>query len=248
MQAWCAHEMRHGSRHVFLVPCESGSASRPKRVLRFSGLFFSHLLALAIPVNNFEPRIYNVLPALISVFGASEYTEYLAHSQASVEVESGEGEPSSMDAQMDGQVLRRPLEIWKAEIREVRNTLGGTILRAFLEIFELEAGGNPTLDGDERVQDANQDKLSIVLNTLPMGLAYKRGSPPRPPAVKDECCRKILLLALAMGDPLTLCTTGPPLQLKESATSWLTWPEMSDIQENLPSIVPAIVSSTISVD
>ena len=239
--------MRHGSRHVFLVPCKSGGASHPKTVLRFSGLFFSHLLALAIPVNNFEPRIYDVLPALISVFGASESTEYLAHSQTSAEIESDEGVSISLIAQTDRPMLST-LEIRKAEIREIRNTLSGTILRVFLELFELDAGGNPTLDGDERVQDANQDKLSIVLNTLPIGLAYKRGSPPRPPATEDECFRKILLLALAMDDPLTLCTTGPPLRLNGFATSWLSRPEMSDIQENLPSLESAIISSTISVD
>ncbi|MCJ1380483.1 hypothetical protein MMC17_003588 [Xylographa soralifera] len=46
-RAWCAHEMRMGKRHAFLVQC-THIEGRPDRVFRFDGNFLIHMICLAV--------------------------------------------------------------------------------------------------------------------------------------------------------------------------------------------------------
>ncbi|MCJ1287129.1 hypothetical protein MMC26_006477 [Xylographa opegraphella] len=46
-RAWCAHEMRMGKRHAFLVQC-THVEGRPDRVFRFDGSFLMHMICLAV--------------------------------------------------------------------------------------------------------------------------------------------------------------------------------------------------------
>lgn len=207
------------------------------------------MLLLAIPVKSFKPTTYDILPALISIFGASEPIESDAYSHALVEIREIEQHPSFLSSMEDRGPFAARHEYLKQELERVsdlRNGLNKTYTRVFLEIFELEAGGDPRLCKELRKQDANEDKLSIVFNTIANGLLFRRPQitgKTGPPATEDECCRKVLLLALAMGDPIVLCTTGRPLCLNAKG-SWLSWPEMNDVQDNLPSFP----SSELSID
>jgi hypothetical protein len=69
-RAWCMHEMRMSSNHIFLVRCEEDRKSRdevksPPTVLRFTGLFLMHMMGLAIPSDLSTSRVR----PLLSVFG-----------------------------------------------------------------------------------------------------------------------------------------------------------------------------------
>ncbi|MCJ1394823.1 hypothetical protein MMC18_007703 [Xylographa bjoerkii] len=46
-RAWCAHEMRMGKRHAFLVQC-TDVEGRPVTVFRFDGSFLMHMICLAV--------------------------------------------------------------------------------------------------------------------------------------------------------------------------------------------------------
>ncbi|MCJ1396227.1 hypothetical protein MMC18_009116 [Xylographa bjoerkii] len=240
-RAWCAYEMRLASNHLFLIRCTTEDEV-VGTVFRFNGSFLSHLLALAIPVKTFKTETYDLLPALIGTFGALDDTESETYHQVEVDLLGIEEKLSLATSYSERQSLeaqRRHLRNELEEVLQLRSSLSKTPLRVFLEVFELKAGGDPRLPQQLREQNANEDKMSIVLNTIASGLIYRR--PPgmqrrdRPSTV-DECCRKLLLLAFAMRDPIVLCTTGQPLRLDGSGTlkSWLSWPEMSDIQDNLP--------------
>jgi hypothetical protein len=69
-QAWCMHEMRMSSNHIFLIRCEedyklSDKMKSPSTVLRFTGLFLLHMMGLAIPSDLSTSRVQ----PLLSVFG-----------------------------------------------------------------------------------------------------------------------------------------------------------------------------------
>lgn len=48
-RAWCAHELRMGKQHAFLVRCTDNSG-RPATVFRFDGGFLIHMICLAIEI------------------------------------------------------------------------------------------------------------------------------------------------------------------------------------------------------
>lgn len=96
-----------------------------------------------------------------------------------------------------------------------------SIVSLIEDTFHMHAGGNPRLPEYLRRLDANRDKTCIALNAsgLPLSLA-----PPTPfsrPDIEDECLRSLLLVGLAARDPVSLCTTGTPLQLHDGSVSWL---------------------------
>jgi hypothetical protein len=65
-RVWCAHEMRLASGHIFLIRCDDdrGAGVRGGTVLRFTGLFMTHLLGLAAGADISNDRL---LP-LVEVF------------------------------------------------------------------------------------------------------------------------------------------------------------------------------------
>ena len=50
-RAWCAHEMRMGRCHTFLIPCASDEDDDSFTFIRFTGAFFLHMLLLASELN-----------------------------------------------------------------------------------------------------------------------------------------------------------------------------------------------------
>ncbi|KAF2193482.1 hypothetical protein K469DRAFT_515331, partial [Zopfia rhizophila CBS 207.26] len=97
------------------------------------------------------------------------------------------------------------------------------------EVFQMKAGGNPRLPEYLRRLDANRDKTAIILNIAGFPLALRPASPLQRPSIEDECLRQLLLVGLAARDPVTLCTTGTPLQLHDGSISWLCRPTTLDI-------------------
>lgn len=88
------------------------------------------------------------------------------------------------------------------------------------DIFSLAASGDPRIaDEHARLCNANQDNISIVLNVVGNGLRLKRADSIdiTEYSIDDKCIRSLLLLALAAGDPLALCTLGDPLRLGDPA-------------------------------
>jgi hypothetical protein len=109
-------------------------------------------------------------------------------------------------------------------------------MRIFADTFRQIAGGNPALDPVAKGYDANLDKLSIVINTIGIGLSVTRAisddaktARTLPPATPDECCRRFITLAIAAADPSALCSTGAELQLGHHTRTWMRWPVYTDI-------------------
>ncbi|EPE29277.1 hypothetical protein GLAREA_00437 [Glarea lozoyensis ATCC 20868] len=104
------------------------------------------------------------------------------------------------------------------------STVSNSFVTHTQNIMSLSTGGNPTLEEPLRTCDARRDKISIVLNSAGYGLILKR----REELLKlyssdDECFRQLLTVAIAAGDPLALCCTGPSLTF-ETQKSWLSRP------------------------
>ncbi len=230
-RAWCSHEMRLGTEHVFLMRCEpdddvgNGSTAAPT-VLRFTGLFMMHLLALAVPADLAMLR----LDALIPVFGQ-------AIAQKIYEERTGGKAGSTPGSKPEG----RP---------DGRSFAFLSYMQIFADVFAQFAGGNPALDTTSRAHDANLDKLAIAVNTLGLGLSVKRllsataasaesaaaedstgknagASGALPPATDDEVCRRFTILALCAGDLTALCSTGRELNLDGppgTPGTWMRWP------------------------
>lgn len=99
------------------------------------------------------------------------------------------------------------------------NTLQEMMLRAYINIIPLGAGGNPKIkDLARRARDVVRDKYSIILNTMGKGICYKGDV-----MSEDDCYRKLVTLALAAGDPTALCTTGQRVLLGQR-WSWMQHP------------------------
>ncbi|KAK4974830.1 hypothetical protein LTR66_011005 [Elasticomyces elasticus] len=91
-------------------------------------------------------------------------------------------------------------------------------------IFPMKAGGDPLLPYELRAYDGNNDKVSIVLNGSESGLMLNRTmhTPDKLlGATRSVCLQRLMLVTLAEGNPLVLCTTGAPLQLTSNTYSWL---------------------------
>ncbi|KAF9741438.1 O-methyltransferase family 2 [Paraphaeosphaeria minitans] len=199
-RAWCAHELRMGRSHVFLVPCsmEYGEDSA-YTVVRLTGAFFVHIESLL-----------RLVPDSLSYYD-----------QGAVAVRESYPRP-------------RP-SLWRSLVPTIP------------EIFNMKAGGNPRLPEHMRRLDANRDKTSIVLNVTGIPLVLKPPSPLRRPAIKDECLRQLLLIGLAARDPVTLCTTGAPLQLHDGSISWLCKPTPLDQPSSYSVQPPAFPQTTNTI-
>ncbi|KAL6709048.1 hypothetical protein ACN47E_002175 [Coniothyrium glycines] len=122
-----------------------------------------------------------------------------------------------------------------------------SLVSTFEEIFRMSTGGNPKLPEYLRRLDANRDKTSIALSASGLPLALAPASPFSRPYIEDECLRALLLVALVARDPVSLCTTGTPLQLHDGSISWLCRPTALDASEShspIPRFNPT--SSTIT--
>jgi hypothetical protein len=68
-RAWCAHEMKMGRDHVFLVPCYRHHPYETQTVVRFTGAFFLHMLELASELPDFTPVQHARIRSLSDFFG-----------------------------------------------------------------------------------------------------------------------------------------------------------------------------------
>ncbi|OAG12071.1 uncharacterized protein CC84DRAFT_1108090, partial [Paraphaeosphaeria sporulosa] len=196
-RAWCAHELRMGRSHVFLMPCDMEYGENTAyTVIRLTGAFFVHMLVLASEVI-ISSATQQQIRSLLRIF--SDSCPY--YDQETL----GLREP-----------YRRP------------GSLSRSLVPTVSEIFNMKAGGNPRLPEYMRRLDANRDKTSIVLNVTGIPLVLKPPSPLQRPAIEDECLRQLLLVGIAAKDPVTLCTTGAPLQLHDGSISWLCKPTPLD--------------------
>ncbi|KAF2001886.1 hypothetical protein P154DRAFT_553372 [Amniculicola lignicola CBS 123094] len=209
-RAWCAHEMRMGQSHVFLVPCltEEGE-DEPWSVFRFTGDFFLHLLRLAREVmplfSGYQARICSLLPFFSRQCMVNKHDSVLAHSS-----------PSSQHAPSGLAMLSETT----------------SFISRIAEIFSMKAGGNLRLPEYLRRLDANRDRTAIALNTSGLPLALAPATPLQRPNIEDECLRQLLLVGIAARDPVALCTTGTPLQLHDGSISWISRPTHLDVMSS----------------
>jgi hypothetical protein len=198
-RAWCMHEMRMSSYHIFLIRCEEDRHSlneitSPPTVLRFTGLFLMHMMGLAIPSDLSTSRVR----PLLSVFGDALIKRLSGHRDipsyvrifADTFKQSAGGNPA-----LDPTAREHDANLDKLSI--AINTIG-------IGLSVTRAISLPALE---------QSKGMVLL----------------PPATPDECCRRFITLAIAAADPSALCSTGPELNLTKEARTWMRWPLYSDI-------------------
>ncbi|CAO2655721.1 Nn.00g045240.m01.CDS01 [Neocucurbitaria sp. VM-36] len=204
-RAWCAHEMRTGQSHVFLVPCYVHYEDEVQTVIRFTSIFFLHMLSLAGELQTIEPTLYARIQPLLDFFSRRVTTKEEAALAAlrPDTPQSPKAEPTSL-------------------------------VPLIAEIFLRKAGGNPRLPEYQRRLDANREKMCIALNASGLPLALTPSNSFSRPSVEDECFRSLLLVGLAARDYVALCTTGPPLQLHDGSVSWLCRPTTLDVNAVRP--------------
>jgi hypothetical protein len=198
-RAWCAHEMKMGRSHVFLVPCLRHYEDEVQTIIRFTGEFFTHLLVLASELATLTPPVAMKIRSLLAFFQGLESLS--AHGQ---------------------RALQRP------DTPHDQSPTMQSFTSLVAETFSLRAGGNPRLPEYMRRLDANRDKTALVLNASGLHLALAPPSPFSRPNIEDECLRSLLLVGIAARDPVALCTTGTPLQLHDGSVSWLCRPTSLD--------------------
>jgi hypothetical protein len=203
-RAWCAHEMRLGQDHVFVVPCYRQYDDEVQTVVRFTGAFFLHLLTLASEIYPTIPQYCGMLRSLRDFFRRVVLNE---------------------DVILAAQRPDTPQMLISDRF---------TLIPRIAETFSLQAGGNPRLPEYLRRQDANRDKMGLALNASGLPLAMTSVNTLSRPNIEDECLRSLLLVGLAARDPVALCTTGPHLRLHDGSTSWLSRPTILDVNPNLP--------------
>ncbi|KAF2800134.1 hypothetical protein K505DRAFT_345393 [Melanomma pulvis-pyrius CBS 109.77] len=199
-RAWCAHEMRMGRSHVFLVPCTSNEDDESFTFIRFTGAFFLHMLLLASELKGGNSSQTQKLRTLLELFARRSILD-----------------------ERDAITLLSP----GTNFTPIPNSI--SFVPMIPDIFKLKAGGNPRLPEHLRRLDANRDRISIALNDAGLPLVLKPSSPLQRPTIEHECLRQLLLIGLAARDPVTLCTTGTPLQLHDGSVSWLCRPTPLDV-------------------
>jgi hypothetical protein len=204
-RAWCAHEMRSGQNHVFVLPCYSPYGGQVSTVIRFTGAFFLHLLVLANEIYPATPAYHGKLRSLHEFF----------HQRIT----------------LNGDTF---LAMQRPDTPQMSNSDGVALIPKIAETFKLQASGNPRLSPHLRQQDANRDKMGIALNASGLPLAMTSANTLSRPNIEDECLRSLLLVGLAARDPVALCTTGTPLRLHDGSTSWLSRPTPLDISSIRP--------------
>ena len=86
-------------------------------------------------------------------------------------------------------------------------------MRIFAEIFALSSS-------------VISDKLVIALNVSGCGLYFKGSA-----QTESECCELFTFVALAAGDPTTLCSSGDKIRISGNDLSWMHWPQSGDTIE-----------------
>jgi hypothetical protein len=198
-RAWCAHEMKMGRSHVFLVPSIRHYEDEIQTVTRFTGEFFTHLLVLASELATFTPPVMAKIRSLLAFFQELDTLNKHGH-----------------DA------LRRP------DTPHDQAPTMQSFTSLVTDTFRLKTGGSPRLPEYMRRLDANRDKTALALNASGLPLALAPPSPFSRPNIEDECLRSLLLVGIAARDPVALCTTGLPLQLHDGSVSWLCRPTSLD--------------------
>lgn len=198
-RAWCAHEMRLGQQHVFLLRCSSQYDGGVKTVIRFTTPFLLHMLVLASELVTFSPSQRTRIGTLQDLLSrhSSTHAKDLA--------------------------VRRP-DTPQSPMPEPCQ-----LIPTIMEVFPMKAGGNPQLPEYLRRLDANRDKTCIALSAARLPITLAPVNPYQRPNIEDECLRSLLLVGLAARDPDCLCTTGTPLQLHDGSVSWLSRPTSLDI-------------------
>ncbi|KAL5116402.1 hypothetical protein ACEQ8H_005750 [Pleosporales sp. CAS-2024a] len=221
-RAWCAHEMRLGRNHVFMVPCHRQFDGEVQTVIRITGVFFLHLLVLASEVypTTGSPIYRGKLQSLHTFFQRIVVDE---------------------DTAFAG---------YRPDTPQMCASDRFTMIPTIAETFSLQAGGNPRLPEYLRRQDANRDKMGIAISASGLPLAMTAADTLSRPNIEDECLRSLLLVGIAARDPVALCTTGPHLRLHDGSISWLSRPTLLDANPNLaaprrffPSTTPIIQGS-----
>lgn len=206
-RAWCAHEMRSGQSHIFLISCCPQYNGGNSTVVRFTGAFFFHLLSLASEIYPSTPSHHGKLRSLHEFFHRRMV--------------------SSMDTALS---TRRP------DTPQTVVSHQASLIPHIAQTFLLQASGNPRLPEYLRRQDANRDKMGIALNASGLPLSITSANSLSRPNIEDECLRSLLLVGLAARDPVALCTTGTHLRLHDGSTSWLSRPTPLDVNPNRPAL------------
>jgi hypothetical protein len=205
-RAWCAHEMKMGQSHVFILPCYSHFDEEVHTVIRFTGAFFFHLLVLASEVHtNAPPTLLCRMRSLHNFF----YRQLVLRNDTNL----GMRRPDTPQMQMSDRV---------------------PLIPTIAETFQLQAAGNHHLPEHIRQLDANRDKMGIALNASGLPLAITAATTLSRPNTEDECLRSLLLVGIAARDPVALCTTGTNLQLHDGSISWLGRPTVLDVSPTRP--------------
>jgi hypothetical protein len=199
-RAWCAHEMRLGQQHVFLLRCSSQYDDEVQTVIRFTTSFLLHMLILASELVTFTPvqqMKIRTLQDLLIGYSSTQAKESLA--------------------------VRRPDTPHTPSLEPP-----ASLIPTIVDTFQMKAGGNPRLPEYLRRLDANRDKACIALSAAKLPISLAPANPYQRPNIEDECLRSLLLVGLAARDPVCLCTTGTPLQLHDGSVSWLSKPTSLD--------------------
>jgi hypothetical protein len=202
-RAWCAHEMKLGRGHVFILPCYSQYEDEVRPVIRFTSAFFLHLLVLAMEVIATLPAHHHRIRSLHDFF----------QRRAAVSTTTS-------------------LAMQRFDIPQITVSESVPFVSTIAETFRMQAGGDPRLPEYLRRLDANRDKMGIALNASGIPLALTSSNAFSRPNIEDECLRSLLLVGLAARDPLSLCTTGTPLRLHDGSISWLCRPTVLDVGTN----------------
>jgi hypothetical protein len=151
----------------------------------------------------------------------------------------------------------RDMIVEKFDIYKPRSSSRGvnvgeqSVVKHTRNTMALSTGGNPSIEASLRICDARRDKISIVLNCVGNGLVLKRDENLlKTFSSDDECFRQLLTIALAAGDALSLCCTGPSLQTR-SQKSWLNRPNVNarDIGSNQrKNELPSLPIAEIQID
>lgn len=199
-RAWCAHEMRLGQQHVFLLRCLSRHDDEVQTVIRFTTPFLLHMLVLASELVTLTPLQQMKIRTLQDLL--------IGH--------------SSIQA-------KENLAVQRPDTPQTLNPEPpASLIPTIVDTFQMKAGGNPRLPEYLRRLDANRDKACIALSAAKLPISLAPANPYQRPNIEDECLRSLLLVGLAARDPVCLCTTGTPLQLHDGSVSWLSRPTSLD--------------------
>jgi len=199
-------------------------------------------------VARFYIKYPTIHPDKVTAFGfTGQFLWWLAELSASLPASSDRMKRARSTIIHTLDFKRRILQIIRSyEGKYASESIDTSYAMLMLEAFRLGAGGNPKLSTETlRTRDANRDRMSIVLNLLGNGLKLKQKPDPDLEEYRsvDKCFRDLLVLAIAAGDPIALCTTGEPLSVGDETllSIWLCRPTYADLgsapeMERLPEI------------